>query len=292
MAAAGKNGSNAGGGKGRLNAQQAMEAIGTLAAGHIAHAQEIHAQVKDLLGDAGSDPASAKALIYALMLCDDRSHYDAHLEWLGQQIEPELLERCRAYGERLKSAPEQLHLPLLELAMPALARLEKDRLLAFGERLKSLALRDEHLSFGELATVALMQRKIARKAQSTSAEPQTVGDADALAGAFSVLLTAVIRAGGVTDPTQAQTVLDSASAAAPLFSGLLSLQTSDAADSGKAQLEALETLGKAAPALKKQILAAATHAVSHDGHISPQEGEWLRLIAACMDCPMPPLVLG
>lgn len=291
-----------------MRADAALAAIGTLATEQIAHAQVLHAQARAVLGEAGSDPLAAKALIYALMLGeDDAAKLPEHLAWLQGEVEPEIFAQIEPFVRQL-AGQEALLLPLLELAMPALAKLEKAQLKAFGERLERLAARDERLSFGELAVVALVRRKISRKVAASAQEQPVVADAARLSDAFSTVLTAVLRADAQVAGSPAADSSASASAAsaqtapsakdeqaafaaalakAPLFAGLAALKNNV---SNETFLPALETLSVAAFALKKQILAAAAEAVMHDGHVSIREAEWLRLLAACLDCPMPPLV--
>lgn len=304
-------------------AQAAMAAIGTLATAHIVHAGGLHTQAREILGDAGSDPLAAKALVYGLMLGeDDAAALPAHLELLKGQVEAEVFEKIEPFAQKL-AGRDELHLPLLELAMPALSKLGKEPLKIFAQQLETLAARDERLTFGELAIVALVRLKIARKVAAAAQAQGVVADAAQLADAFSVVLSAVLRADAdktaqtapvaakenapatkdttgkedVTgnapskDTTPAteedeQRTFTAAVVRAPLFAGLVSLRKQT---DNQALLPALEKLSTAALALKKQILAAAAEAVLHDGHVSVREAEWLRLIAACLDCPMPPV---
>src|SRR5262249_30328289 len=53
---------------------------------------------------------------------------------------------------------------------------------------------------------------------------------------------------------------------------------------------ALQTLAQAAPAIKRQVVAACAATIQADQQVTEREGELLRAICATLDCPMSPLV--
>ncbi len=53
--------------------------------------------------------------------------------------------------------------------------------------------------------------------------------------------------------------------------------------------QAMGELAQASPQIKKRILAAAAACVAADGKVTVKEGELLRVVAALLGCPMPPL---
>lgn len=291
LGAAGAMRSN--GNQGRLKADVALAAIGTLAMEQIAQGASLHGQARQILGEAGNDPQAAKALLIALMLGEgEAAELPKRLEQLKDRIEPEVFSQIPSLAKQLVGQ-DALHLPLLELAMPALGKLEKAQLKAFGAELEQLAMADAKLTFGELAIVALMRRKIARKVAVASQDEATIADAAQLADAFSVVLSAVIAAEAeqgaeLQTESQQQAAFSAAVVKAPLFVGLVTLHKQV---DNHALLAALVDLSPAAFALKKQILAAAAEVVLLDGQVTAREGEWLRLIAACLDCPMPPVAV-
>jgi hypothetical protein len=50
-------------------------------------------------------------------------------------------------------------------------------------------------------------------------------------------------------------------------------------------------LALAAGPIKQRLLLACAHAASADGQLRIREAELLRAFAACLDCPMPPLMV-
>ena len=54
--------------------------------------------------------------------------------------------------------------------------------------------------------------------------------------------------------------------------------------------EALERLRHLAPFEKPRVLKACVEAASADGRITLAEGEVVRMVAATLDCPVPPIL--
>ncbi len=66
-----------------------------------------------------------------------------------------------------------------------------------------------------------------------------------------------------------------------------------AAECGLNELDqALVTLARVAPDLKRHLIEAAAATVSADGYLQIQEAELLRAISDSLNCPMPPLAIA
>ena len=102
---------------------------------------------------------------------------------------------------------------------------------------------------------------------------------------LQVLLSAVIHASGQEQATK-ETVFKQ------VFDGFSSSQLQLLDDSFDAETfhQALNTLRRLSPMLKKPLLNGLEEAIEHDGVIEHQEIELLRAIAECLDCPIPPII--
>jgi hypothetical protein len=54
--------------------------------------------------------------------------------------------------------------------------------------------------------------------------------------------------------------------------------------------QALDRLGRLAPPLKRRVLGACIDVILADRQVEEDEAELLRVVAAALDCPMPPLL--
>jgi hypothetical protein len=111
---------------------------------------------------------------------------------------------------------------------------------------------------------------------------------DSLKEELSVLLSVLTRSGNLS-PAE----VDHAFQAGAKRIKVEGLTLKSEADSSLTDLgKALSKLNRAAPPLKRQMLAAAEACICVDRCVSVSEGELLRAIADSLDCPMPPLLPG
>jgi hypothetical protein len=138
----------------------------------------------------------------------------------------------------------------------------------------------------EWAVVRIVSRRVAgRRASSRPGAAASVIE-HVQVEACEVL--SVLAWAGARDVAAAQHALDAAvrvlGAAAPwrvLARGTVDERRFDAA---------LDALDRAAPALKGRLLEACAAAAAADGIVAPDEGEVVRVVAASLGVPLPPLV--
>ena len=183
----------------------------------------------------------------------------------------------------LTSLGEAVRFPALELAMPALRKLDPDERNQLMSCTEVLIRADNRLSLYELAMHTFLRRHLA----GDSARPVPVRHrsyrtvTDQLQVLFSLMARAGARQGidsqglfteamaGFTDGPKEPELLETVSI--------------------KHLRDALLVLNTLSPLLKPAILDACGHCVLADGEINTTEYELIRLVADQLDCPMPPL---
>jgi Zn-dependent protease with chaperone function len=249
---------------------------------------------KDLLGQL---PATCRGLIYtragavqlsySLLIADlpaeQQQRYLALLPAhpvVGHQepILQKLLPTVTALGAAAR-------FPLLELAMPALRKLDPNEQQQLIRNVKALAVADQNISLFELALTSFFSRHLSPRAGRAIAVKHRRFQPvlPALRQLFSLLARA-----GADNPQQAQALFSQAMAgfgvsgnAVPKILTSVSLRELS---------QALAELNKLSPLLKPAIIDASAECVSQNGHISVREYEMMRLVADQLDCPMPPLI--
>jgi hypothetical protein len=107
----------------------------------------------------------------------------------------------------------------------------------------------------------------------------------------TILLSALARVSSEEESEAAEAFAASHAALGPgseLCASMLSAEECSVQEIDRA----LTDLVRAAPAVKKRILCAATLGVAADGEVRVAEAELLRAIADSLDCPIPPIVAG
>ncbi|NWO06351.1 MAG: M48 family metallopeptidase [Alteromonadaceae bacterium] len=196
---------------------------------------------------------------------------------LGPQRE--LLEKLTG---TLEALGEGARFPVLELAMPALRKLDAEQRKQLAANIWKLVAADKRLSLFELAMTSFLSRHLSPGAGR--AVPVKHRSYKSVLPALATVLGVFARAG--TDSPQQATALyrEAMAGFAPV--------TADAEIpriSIKELRSALKTLSHLSPLLKPSVLDACGHCIEHDGQVAIREYELMRLVADQLDCPMPPL---
>lgn len=229
--------------------------------------------------------AGAVQLCYALLLYSlPRSEQDAALAridahpLLGPQRD--LLDK---FLPTLERQGERLRFPALELAMPALRKLDSDERAGLQAAVGNLIRADRKVSLFELAMSSFLNRHLA--ADSQRVVPVTHRNYKAVLPALRVLMSLLARA-GAENGHGAEALYQQAMAGFASSEGESQLAPRV---SLKELQEALHTLNRLSPLLKPAVIDACGHCVTHDGRVDTAEYEVMRLVADQLDCPMPPL---
>jgi uncharacterized tellurite resistance protein B-like protein len=232
--------------------------------------------------------AGAIQLCYALLISDlneqqkaeclnllpNHSLFGAQTDLLGKLI------------PALQSIGEAVRFPALELAMPALRKLDPDERAELIRNVRKLVDADKRVTLFELALTSFLSRHLGIDAQRVI--PVRYRSYKAVMPALQRLLSLLARAGS-GDWQVAEGLYHEA------IAGFASKGNTDHPILAKVTMrqlqEALKALNGLSPLLKPAVIDACGHCITYDGVIEPREYELMRLVADQMDCPMPPMVV-
>jgi Zn-dependent protease with chaperone function len=183
----------------------------------------------------------------------------------------------------LGSLGDAIRFPALELAMPALRKLDPDERSQLMSCTEILIRADNRLSLYELAMHTFLRRHLA--GGSARVVPVRYRSYRPVTRHLQVLFSLVARA-GTQNGTNSQARFSEAMAGfttgreQPEILKTVSI---------KHLRDALLVLNTLSPLLKPAILDACGHCVLADGEIKTTEYELIRLVADQLDCPLPPL---
>lgn len=181
----------------------------------------------------------------------------------------------------LAKTPDHLLLPLAELCAPAIAALDASLRATLLRDLRASVHADGKTTPFEVALLCVMQRTAEPDAaRQSSGRMLTLG---AVLSEIEIVLSWMALADRV-DPAAAFARSQEALVGAPP----LRLRSEIAAIEPHAETAVIR-LARLRPTDKRTLLRALADVAAHDGKIAPEEGELLRALAACWDCPMPPL---
>jgi Zn-dependent protease with chaperone function/uncharacterized tellurite resistance protein B-like protein len=240
------------------------------------------AQLEDLQG--------ASCAIYALLIAQSSAEIArAQMALLQQALSSAEFKLMSLLLKTAKQLPPELRYTVIELAQPMLRQLSALQRQVFLPRLQQLVDIDGELSFFEWCLQKLLVHNLG------SITPIKAERLD-LAGCeqeAKILLAAVVQAGqqvaevalvAWTAACKALGIADDQLAINPFAA---TMQTVNAA----ALDQALTTLRSVKPLQKPKLLKALVACVQHDGQITAEELQLVRLTSALLDCPMPPIGL-
>jgi hypothetical protein len=197
-----------------------------------------------------------------------------------------IAERVRAAAPLTRGLGLAYHLPVVDLALSALKRVQAAAKIEILAALEAVVNADRRVSLHEFVVLALVRSHLAP--QPRSAETKKIRE---LAAEAATVLALVAYAGTRADTTGAR----DAALQAAIRAGAANLGISDSVPSpasltlasASAALEALRGL---APMQKGLLVKGLFAAVTVDGTIRVAEAGLMRVVGAVLDCPLPPLL--
>ncbi|MDR2366477.1 MAG: M48 family metallopeptidase [Zoogloeaceae bacterium] len=247
----------------------------------IAYAQGFLASLPAESGWDAHRPGGALAVIYALLFSEAPEIRQKQLAILTERHGAAMAENVRDCAAWLTAHGARSRLPLLDLAIPALAALSAPDKQVCMQCANALIRADGRLSPSELALAHILKSALGLP------RARHVLRTEKLAADISCLLALLAKAGN-PDDAAARAAYQHAMERAPFGgdtpfpeSGALKAEAIDAA---------LDRIAQAVPRFRQRFLAACVAAVRHDGKITVAESELLRAFAQSLDCPAPPLL--
>src|SRR5690554_99697 len=233
--------------------------------------------------------AGAIQLCYALLISD--------LTQQEQTKRLELLPEHSLFGPQsdliakliptLQKMGDAVRFPALELAMPALRKLDPEERADLIRWVRVLVNADNKVTLFELALTSFLSRHLG--VDAARAIPVRYRSYKTVMPALQQLLSLLARAGVGNTQHEVQALYHEAMA------GFASSGSEDHPMLAKVSMrqlqEALTALNGLSPLLKPAVIDACGHCITYDGVIEPREYELMRLVADQMDCPMPPMVV-
>ena len=264
---------------------QITDSAGTVTAATEQYASQLLARLPANVRELLYTRAGAVQLVYALLTRDlPQETADGLLGFAEDKVV--LRPRADLIGKMMPTLLREgdaVRLPALELAMPALRKLDPDERQALVKRVAELAQADNRVTLFELALHSFLKRHLASDAGRPV--PVRYRRSKAVETDLNLLLSLMARAGTSSDDAATSlhqqvvaSFMERPGKAAPAFiprATVASLSNS------------LKRLNQLSPVLKPAILDACVQCVQHDGQVEAREYELLRIVADQLDAPLP-----
>ncbi|EAR08163.1 Peptidase M48, Ste24p [Reinekea sp. MED297] len=251
---------------------------------HVAYAQKLYQHIPVQMKNWVHQSVGARAFLYCrVMLGSDEGQRQPLLDVIKRD-DAEVLEVMKKMWPFVMQMDEQLHLPLLELLIPTLKRMtETDRVILL-DRLQQLIELDGRVDFSEWVTVSLIRLRLQPSVRS---QQNLLNDLHKFKGALAVLFGVFVNLSRDRSAAEASYrsvcgQLDLAVESVPSLTEI-----------GFDRLDqALELLDSVSFMWRGVILQGCADIIQADGEVGFREYEALRIIAECLDSPLPVLMIG
>ncbi len=254
-----------------------VSAVGTASSQSLEFAQAHLAAVPEEIKQQLHTTLTASLLMYGVVIAQSQASVArAQLDLLQKQLPAAWFATLAQQLKLLMPLSRALDLTLVELAQPALKQLSKDQLSQFLHLITQLISIDGEVSLQEWSLSRLLRHYL----DSGHGEPAKL-TLDMCYEECRVLLSALAGAGNNDDDAAAAFAAACSNAQLPATTLLpTDIHALDAAIDKLIQLKPLQ---------KPRLLKAMVVCVQHDGKLTAEELDLVRVVAALLDCPLPPL---
>ncbi|MCC7333477.1 MAG: M48 family metallopeptidase [Pirellulaceae bacterium] len=266
---------------------RAIDHVGNPTQAHVDYATGLRALLPQNIVAFAREPYAARAVVLSMLLNQDASIRASQMQALGGLVTPDVAALVKKLSPAIDELDARVRLPLVDVALPALAAMSPSQYRQFIQAFQSLAAADGQLDLFEWVLSQIVIRHL--RPHFENARPAPVGrmPLTRLSAPCAVVLSAVAYAGNSNQRAQ-----QAFEAAASQLSGLgLKLVLREATNLTQLR-RALSAIAQATPQAQGELVDACAAAISADGHATIEEVELLRGVSDLLDCPMPPLLVN
>ena len=258
--------------------------VGQVTPDHLNYARDLYRHIPEQIKNWVHQSQGAKAYLYCQVLLGTESDRQKVLNRIKQEDRGVIavLQKIWPYCQQMD---EQLRLPILELLIPTLKKLPETERVVFIDRLERLIYLDGRVDFIEWVTLTLVHLRI---------RPRADGVTRKLNGKIESYFTGLTTIFNVLVELSRDKV-----AAENAHQAICRQLGMDHQPNQTLRSIGYQRLGTALMALdslnffwRKTLLQAFADIIQSDGQVEFREYEIVRVMAECMECPLPPLLQG
>ena len=261
-----------------------VESIGQLTSVNLALAAALLESIPPAASEQVRYSSGAQAMIYALLLDKNADLRLQQMAVLSKHCDAKMVDFVIKTLEMTDALADELRVPLVETAFPALRKCGRDDYVKFRGVVEALVNCDSRVDLFEYTLQAMLVRdldihfNLAARLSTQYYAPKGVEKP------FTLVLSLLAHAGH-DNVTEVNAAFGKGLAVFGVGGPLL-----PRSECTMAKLDAsLRTLAHVSMPVKKKLIQAITVCIWADGKVTVRERELLRAIAAMLGCPMPPL---
>ncbi|TCS40157.1 M48 family metallopeptidase [Reinekea marinisedimentorum] len=257
---------------------------GQVSPDQVKYAQKLYKHIPEQVKIWVHQSEGAKAFIYGQVMLGNDELKQSVLDEISQR-DPKVMSSLKNIWPYCKKMDEQLRQPILEIALATLKRLPESERVIFLDRLEFLVQLDGRVDFIEWVTLTLTRMRL-QQADDRGFESLGSNLTPHLAALSDLFRILVEQSRDVVEAEQMY------KSVCERF-GIVYQPNKTLQEVGFDKLSsALLALQTVSFSHRKAVLQACADIIQSDGEIDFREYEVVRIIAECLECPMPVLVLS
>ena len=275
--------------RGSDQVRQSIARLGDPDPDHLAYARGLIGSLPEELRSAVHDMIGARAVCLLLLADDEPDVRSVQATALSDDLDQPTVHEIRRLRKAVAGvvgrSPE-LRLVLLDLSIPALARMSEGEMDRFMDSVRKMQEADGRIDRFEWLLGRILRDHLALRPKHRSLRPNR---SLALLEDPARLVLAMLAWGGARTNKQARDAFRAGARRA----GIGDVDLPDRSDCSVMSLDrALDQIGRLRWRDRSILLDAAVDTVCADGHGTLAEIEMLRALASAIECPMPPVLPG
>ena len=264
---------------------QVVSQIGTINETNIEFAQQLLFSLPESVRTASQNPYSARALVYALLIQEQK---DKDLAWklVDEHADNSMPLLAKNLYTEINELDDKQIMPVLELCVNALRELSEKQYLQFKHTLNSIISADKTVDLYEWVMQRLILQQLDQHFGLRKPAKEKYAYLGAVKNAAETLLSLIAYTEHNDDELQAEQAFKLAIKGIGAHAFNI---TPKRELSLKGLNESLDQLMQLKPLLKPKILTACATIIMADGNTTRKGVELFRTISSNLDCPVPPL---
>lgn len=260
-----------------------QDSIGNPSDAHVDLAIALLRNIPTSLKEISHNPSKVHYIYFALLLAQEPSQHEKGVEYLKICLSKDELNDIIELNKLIITLDRRAILPLIDISMPAFRKISPEKRRILFNQLEKLSLLDKQDLF-EFTLLGIIGKNVEDR------EPKELrvkyDNFDDVAPSLSILASFIIAANPREEEVQTARFKNFSK---ELTSHMLTKYPIQELDPS-ILLPALQELNLLAPLCKEKLIQRCLEAIQDDQKISLEEAELIRGIAACLDCPIPPLI--
>jgi len=266
----------------------AISQAGQATADNLKQAGTVISELPEAIRQATHDPYAARALIYALVLHQDRDQLTSQFRYLNEHADTGVAMLTEQLMSDVRALPRKHRLTVVDMSMPALRQLSQQQYVKFRSNFTHIIKLDGHISIFEWSLQKIVLHSLDIDFLRSSSLVAKYSSISKLSRSCSVLLSFLAR-----ETQQHDSAVSHAFRAAINELKLPGISLLPASEAGLAELDqAINKLAQLKPLQKPGLLKACAACIAADDKVTADEMELLRAFSSLLDCPMPMLPEG